>query len=252
MILKRETDATFINAIANHASVREHMLGKGLIDYTPVIKNTANVVLTGPMGGMVFHQLVPGFFEIHTQVLPEGRGAWALEMAQSALLWIFTRTVASEVMTRVPDGNLPARDLTRRCGGVLEQKAFIELDGEQVGWSIYRMTIQDWLKTSPYLEERGRMFHVKLHGEYDRLGLKIERHGDDPWHNRHAGAAAFMIAGGQVAKGIGYYNRWAGMALAPMISLASVDPLIVNIQDAYLKINGDDFEVMENPSCRAA
>lgn len=252
MRLERATDAKFINAVANHPAVKPYMLlrrGENM-DYSGIVSDPRNVVLTGEYGGMAFHNLLPGLFEVHTQSLPEGRGAWTLEMAHSALLYMFSKTEAVEIFTRVPYENEPAKKLTLAMGGVFEQSAEVDLDGRLIGWSIYRLTMQDWIKTSPLLEGIGQMFHVKLHDQYDALDLAIARHEDDAWHNRNVGAAHSMIAGGQAYKGVGFYNRWARMALAPMIGIIGKDPLVIDIQDCWLKIAGDGFKVMEKPKCR--
>lgn len=245
--IERATDAAFINYVANEPSVHPHLLAGGqAIDYTPVVNDANNVVLVGSHGGMVFHKCMPGIFEVHTQALPEGRGRWTLEMAHSCLMWMFTRTDAIEIFTRVPHGNEPARTLTLNVGGVLEQHVSIPIHGDDVTFGVYRLRIEDWIKTSPYLEAMGAAFHARLHAEYDRLGMKVAKHDPDPWHDRNAGMAYLMITGGQIAKGVGYYNRHAVMAMAPPISLISMDPVVVNIQDAYLKVRPDGgFDVME-------
>ena len=96
MMLERATDAKFINAVANHPAVRPHILAKAneALDFAPVAADTNNVILVGPYGGMIFHRLLPGLFEVHTLMLPEGRGDGTLDMAHSALLYMFSCTVS--------------------------------------------------------------------------------------------------------------------------------------------------------------
>ena len=246
MILERATDAEFINFVANDPAVRPHLLGgTKAIDYSPLVKDHNNVVLQAEHGGMVFHKLMSGFFEVHSQRLPSGSPAWTLEMAHSALLYMFTKTDCVEIMTRVPVANEPARKLTLAMGGVLEQTVGGEVGGEPIMWGIYRLTCQDWIRTSPLLEARGEWFHARLHGLYDEHDMAVEKHDSDPWHDRHVGMAVSMILGGQVDKGVGFYRRWCMMALAPPISVVSRDPLVIDINDCLLHVHDGTFDIVE-------
>lgn len=244
-MIQRATDATFINAVLNHPSVRPHVHGKpGPLDMTAAIQDPNNLVLTGEHGGMILVQHIPGCWEIHTQVLPEGRGRWALEMAQSCMDWLFSKTNATDIFTRIPAGNIAAEALTRACGAMLEERVWQDL-GDGPGWvKLYSGRIQDWIKIAPGLVERGERFHRMLKEKAAVAEITTEDHPDNEWHDRHVGAAAGMIMGGQPIKGVLVFNRWAAMGLAPPIKLMSLDPLIIDITDCRLKITGDDFEVM--------
>ena len=245
MIIERATDASFINAGVNHPAVRPFVQAPPgqVIDLTPVVQNPDNFVLQGDHGGMVLMQVVPSVYEAHTQVLPEGRGEWGLKMAMACGDWLFTHTNATEIITRVPTGNLPALALTRACGMRLEARVMQELGGEEKEVDIFAGRIQDWIKVAPGLVERGKDFHRKLRQRYDEAGIKSEIHPSDEWHDRHVGAACGMFMGGQPIKGCLIYNRWAAMALAPRITLVSLDPLVIDITEARLEIVGDDFRV---------
>lgn len=244
-MIERATDAAFINAVANHPSVRPHVHGRpGPIDLAVAVGNPNFRVLTGQHGGMVFAQKIPGCWEIHTMVLPEGRGVWALKMARACVDHMFSRTNCVEVFTRVPAGNLGALALTKACGAMLEHRAWQDL-GDGAGWvELYSGRLQDWIKTAPHLAERGRDFHRRLAEKYRVAGIQLPSHAEDGWHDQHVGAAAGMITGGQVAKGISVFNRWAAMAMAPPITLLSTDPVVIDITDCKIKIVGDDFEVV--------
>lgn len=248
-MIARATDATFINEVVNHPAVRPFVHGpKGPLDLTAVVANPNNIVLTGQHGGIIFTQLLPGLFEIHTQVLPDGRGTWALHMAQQAVEWLFSRTGAVEVFTRVPEGNVGAMALARACGAKPEQRTMQSLgDGNPVAVEIYGGRIQDWIRTAPGLVDRGTDFHKRLESKARAAGIPINHHMQDNWHDRHVGAAAGMILGGQVVKGVLFFNRWAVMALAPLMKVISLQPLVLDITDCRLEIQGEDFEVVPCP-----
>lgn len=247
MIVERSTDAGFINRVANHPDVRPflHWPQDRDVDLTPYVQNPNNLLLQGEFGGMLIIQHLAGLYELHTQIIPEGRGAWALKMAHDCVEYLFTRTNAVEVFTRVPQGNVAALALTKACGARMEQRVLQNFGGEMVQLDIYGGRIQDWIKVAPGLEEMGREFHARLHTKAYQAGLNIDHHESDDWHDRHVGAAAAMILGGQWIKGVSVFNRWAAMAMAPPIKVISVEPLVLDITDCAIMVQGNDFEVMK-------
>src|SRR5947209_10090690 len=120
--IERHFDAKRLNEIVNHPSVYPWVQGAvtGELDLSDPISDPRNVLLMGEHGGVVFGWHSPGIYEAHTQVLPEGRGAWSVAMVRAALEWMFTRTDAMEIWTRVPHGNLGARALAKAIGGKFE------------------------------------------------------------------------------------------------------------------------------------
>ncbi len=245
-MIQRATTAEFINAVVNHPAVRPFVHAPpGPVDLSAVVVNPNHLVLTAEYGGMVLFQHVPGLYEIHTQVLPKGRGEWALNMAQECVRYLFTRTAATEVFTRVPEGNVAAMALARACGAKPEYRPQLQHmpDGD-FNIEIYGGRIQDWIKIAPGLEELGAEFHDRLHAKAEAAGIKTSDHAKNPWHDRNVGAAAAMILGGQVVKGVTFYNRWAAFALAPPITLQSLTPTVIDITDCRLLVEGDDFQVI--------
>lgn len=245
-MIERAQSAEFINYVANHPAVRSALLGPpGPIDMTAVVKNPHHCALTGEHGYMLMVQHVTGIYELHTTVLPEGRGEWAYQMALACVDWLFTRTNATEVFTRVPAGNLAAKALTKACGAILEHTVWQNL-GKQTLVEVYSGRIQDWIKIAPGLVERGQKFHELLHSKATAMGRAHPIHEDNDWHDRHVGAAAGMITGGQPIKGVMVYDRWAAMALTPAITLLSLDPVVIDIRDCKIKVTGDDFEILRD------
>jgi hypothetical protein len=245
--IERETDAHRFNRIANDPAVDRFVRGyiQGRMDFTPAVANPNNVLLMGEHGGVLFHQFDPTLYEAHTIVLPEGRGAWTVAMVNAALHWMFTRTHAMEIFTKVPRGNKGALGLVRAIHGdrLFTRKDGWVMDLDPIPADIYGLHVTDWLQHGPGLAERGAWFHRRLEAEYARHG-RIERpHDDDSVHDRYVGAAVEMIFGGQPHKGVLLYNRWAVMAGYTPVQIVGGSPLTIDIRDAILIVRDNDFWV---------
>lgn len=248
-MLERIFDADKINRIVNDPSIYPWVRGaaEGPLDLGPLLQDKRHVCLLGEFGGCLFFQQSPGIYEAHTQILPQGRGIWAVDTVRAALHWMFTRTDAVEIWTRCPRGNLAARALARAIHGREEMtvaRGWVR-DGKIIPATIFSLTIQEWMKTAPHLVEVGKWYHDKLEDEYRVLGHQEPIHEDDDTHNRYVGAAVEMIRGGQPLKGELFYNRFATMAGYAPIRIVGVDPVMVNIKDATLEMHGRNFFVSE-------
>lgn len=250
MKLVRETDAHWLNRVVNDPSVYENVRGyhQGRLDLSEALHKPQNVLLSGEHGCIIFDCQMPGLYEAHTTVLPAGRGAWTLEMVNEALRWMFCKTDAIEIFTRVPKGNLAARALVRAIHGTFEfrRKDGWVKDNDPIPADMFSIDFKQWARTAPGLPERGAWFHHRLEEEYTRLGRKEPSHDDDAVHDRYVGAAVEMILGGQPDKGVLFYNRWALMAGYQPVSIVAREPLTINIADALIIVRGDDFWV---PAC---
>jgi len=252
--ITRHTDAAHINAILNHPDVYPWVRGPvdGPLDMGPLMQQAGEhvYVLMGVHGGQVYERLQPGLFEVHSQFLAAGRGAWAIEATRQSLEWMFTRTEAMELLTRVPHGNAPAKALAKGIGGTFEftnPKGWV-MHGKPVPADIYSLKIQDWIRTAPGLVEKGQWFHDRLEQELARHGASELAHPDDEAHDRHVGAAVGMFLGGQPHKGAVIYNRFAALGGYHPIEIVSLDPLAVDIGTAVLEMRGDDFVIPFMPS----
>ncbi len=242
--IERKHDAIFVNAVANHPDVapfvRGYLLGK--MDFGEAVKDPNTVFLAGEHGVMIFHQHQPGLWECHTMVKPSGRGFWTLKFVRACLFWVFTKTNAIEIMTRVPKGNIPALALVRAIKGVYEfmnRRGWV-MDNDLIPAEIYSMHVQNWIRDADGLRERGAWFHARLEKEMARFGSKPE-HQSDPEQNRHVGAACEMIFGGQPHKGVVFYNRYAAMNDLTQASLIGVSPVSVDIGIGVLVMRDGDF-----------
>lgn len=245
--LEIQQDAKRLNEICNHPDVHPWVANEAgvPVDLSAVIGRPDTVCLLGEHGGILFQQLQVGLWESHTQVLPKGRGPWALAMANACLHWLFTHTECVEVMTRCPHGNLGAKALAKGVGGVFE---FVnprgwQRDGKAVSADIYSLKIQDWMRNASGLCERGRWFHERLEAEMARHECPLPPHPDDATHDRYVGAATEMFFAGQPHKAVIFYNRWASMSGYFPIGLLSVAPIVVDIQTAALVMHEDTFHV---------
>jgi hypothetical protein len=245
-MLKRTFDAAAVNTIVNHPAVRPTLGGAGYLDLTAVVHDTRNYALFGDHGGIVFARMQDAIYEAHTQVLPEGRGAWTLRMTQDALKMMFCGTEAIEILTQVPNGNRPAKILAQVIHGAYEftNHVGLEVDGKPVATDVYSLTIQRWMKKAPRLIDRGRWFHSHLEGEYTRLDRDIPTHDDDDDHDRYVGVAVEAILAGWPEKGVALYNRWAALAGYAKINIVSLDPLVLDIVDARLLVENNSFTVI--------
>ena len=242
-VVKRDYDAKRLNHVANHPDVYRWVKGSfnGYLDLTPIVQDQRNILLMGEYGGVMFVNHQPGFYEAHTQMLPEGRGEWALWTVRAALHWMFTHTEAVEIMTKVPKGNLGARALVRSIHGKFEfrrENGWV-LDGQSVPADIYSLTIQDWMRTAEGLTERGEWFHNKLEKELSQ-GLGIP----DPIYLRYVGATVETMLANQPQKATVLYSRWAAMSGYTPIRILTENPLVIDIGGTLIAVRNDDFWVM--------
>ncbi len=251
--IERRFDAIFINRIANHPEVapfvRGYLLGK--MDFAEAVTDRNNMFLTSEHGAMIFNCLQPGLFEAHTMVLPQGRGLWTLRFVRACLFWMFTRTNAMEIMTRVPKGNVPAMALVRSIKGVYEftnRRGWV-MDNDPVPADIYSMHAQSWIRDAEGLRERGEWFHAKLTMELSRLGSVASAGQSVAMRDRHIGAACEMVFGGQPHKGIIFYNRFAAMNDLHPASLIGINPISIDLGFGVIVMRDNDFWLA---SCEAA
>lgn len=141
-------DADRIERIANDPSVYPWICGRKTepFDFKEMVKDRNNIFLFGEFGGFYFRNMDGRVFDAHSMVLPEGRGHWASQAAESALNWIFAHTNAQEVTMSVPKGNLPVRALVRLLGA--EFRGTIEngwhLRGKDVPVDVYSILKDGW------------------------------------------------------------------------------------------------------------
>lgn len=249
LCVRREFEAGAINKIINDPAVFTLVAlpSQTEIDMTEILKDTNNVLLMVDGGGLFFHWQEPGVYEVHTQFLPEVRGAFALRATRDAITWMFLHTDCMELQTKVPECNPGAEFWAKAIGGVFEfrRDAAWEVPGGLVGVKYYVLRHSDWFRSAKWLEGKGIGFHKRLEDEYKRLGHEHKSHDDDSAHNRNVGMACETILAGQVIKGVVLYNKWARFAGYSQMAIVALEPRIINIGEALLLATGDTFEVLK-------
>lgn len=232
-------DAGFVNAVLNDAAVRPWVadLGEGAIDLTSALQTPKVTALRGEHGIFIVIQLDAGIYEVHTATLQSGRGAWSRVFAAEGASYMFTRTDAVELLTRVPATHEAARRLTLDAHFRLQFTTLPEcrFRGELVPVEVYSLSVQDWANAAPDMERRGEEFHQWLNRQV--ASDSGPPHASDPAHNRAVAVAIDMICGGQIAKGLVWYNRWAVESRHPLITLLGVDPVQVSFDAGVLTMS---------------
>lgn len=242
--LSRATDAARLNELVNHPSIYPLVRGAsdGAMDLTPIVANPNNHVLIAEHGAVVFGIRQHGLYEMTAAALPEFLRDDGAEMVREAIGWAFTHTDAVEIYVRVPEVDHPAYPLAAAIGFDFDfdvTHGWI-YDGAPVRAEVRSLTIQKWMRTAPGLEEAGRAFHAEVQRELSWSGIAGEIESDD-LANRYAGAAFSMVSGGQPAKGVIFYNRFALMASRQIVTLLGTDPVALGIGGQMFEVHGKNL-----------
>lgn len=246
LLVDRELDAARINAVLNHPAVRPWVAGAedGVLDATGALRRDSTYLLMGEFGGCMFCALQPGVYEVHTQVLPTGRGDWTRQMTKDAVHWLFTRTDCYEIVTRVPRGHIGAKAATMQVGMKYEftaEKCLFR--GKSVEMDVYGFRIQDWARDAVYLGDFGQKFHVFLESEAARLGITEPIHENYEAHNQYLGAGLEMFLSGNTKKAVAFYNRWASVARHRVVSY--LDDNNIGFDIGVLRRDAQALEVVQ-------
>lgn len=101
-LLSLSRDTSAINAVVNHPAVRPFVGAPdaGDLDLAPLVADEMNLFPFGEHGGFALCWTAPHTREVHTFILPEGRGAWAREAAEEGIALAIehgTRTLWTQV-----------------------------------------------------------------------------------------------------------------------------------------------------------
>jgi len=115
-VIERSFDAARINELVNHPTVRP-FIGPGdqALDLTDNVTDFNNIFLLGPSGGFGYLWTAPQTYEIHTFILPEGRGRNAYGLAQESLAYMRSQG-ALHLWTRVLPEAVNVRRFTIAAG----------------------------------------------------------------------------------------------------------------------------------------
>lgn len=114
-MLTPEKDAIKINRIINDPSIAPYVCGKltGVLDVTHFVNDPKNVFFVGEHGCCCFMWMEDEQYELHTAVLPDGRGRWARDNFRLCRDWMWANTAAKRIVTLVPSSNRMALGAAR-------------------------------------------------------------------------------------------------------------------------------------------
>lgn len=254
MDIERSFDAERLNAIVNHPDIRPDVAdaSEGALDLTAIVNDKRNVLVSGEYGSVMYRYVLPCLYEAHTQILPEGRGEWAVEFTKATGEYMFTKTNAFELATRIPQTHAGAKALAVQAGFKYEftRDDNCKFRGEDVPVDIYSSRLQDWMSKAKGMKEVGESFHKHLHAEAERLGIGEKPHDNDENHNQYVGACLKMLFGGQLDKALIFYNRWALLSRHAPITLIAQQPPVIKFDIGLLRMNGNRIEDLEVILCQ--
>ncbi len=115
-LLSRCADAAVLNSLVNDPAIRPSVGGDPAmpLDLSALAGDPSHFFLVGAHGGFGYLWCAPRVFEVHTFVLPAGRGAWAAQAAAESLATISQD--ADKVWTRVAPDAPNVAAFARRAG----------------------------------------------------------------------------------------------------------------------------------------
>lgn len=243
--MKRSTDVVAFAKLLAHPEVAPHVW---LDRLTPqrlceLINDEKNYLLCSKNAALFFHWQEPGVYELHTQALPEGRGKEVKNLALEAIDFMFCSTDCMELLTKVELTNHRAALGAHIIGFTAEFE--IPRTPPMHG---YALRFEQWVAKAASLLPLGEKFHSDLSRGVATLNKTLPPHPPDLTHDRRVGACAMMLQGGQIAKAVILYNRWARFTGYDVVKVISVSPLILDVgQGVWVSVEGDKMEVLRCP-----
>jgi Protein of unknown function (DUF2824) len=248
-MIRRTFDPAEVNAIVNDPEVFKQLKLPGIesVDLSSTIFDLRNVVLMVNGGCIVFSQLEPGIYEVHTNFLADYRGSNAIRQSLAAYRWMFTRTDCMVLHTKVPAFNKAAEVFCRLVGATKEfdRTSLWPTENGLVDMSFWTLRYDDWVRKTPSLKKSGREFHERFDRERLRHGITEENHPDEDCHDLYVGVCAETFYGGQPEKAVILYNQWARFSGYAPISLISLNPIVIDIASAALLVEDGTFTVIK-------
>lgn len=133
----RSFDADAVNALVNHPTIRPGVGGVGDLDLTQAVETLSNWFLLGEYGGFACCWSGPGIYEVHTFILPEGRGRWAIDAVSDAVA-IMTAEGAELLWTRVDPAAAHTKRFCKLTGFERAGVNPLDLGSGLVEYEIYR------------------------------------------------------------------------------------------------------------------
>lgn len=251
----RTLDASAFNEIIKHPDVRP-LLGFAdpsvEVDLTAVVGNIDNFAFLTPHGdgGYLLLKLQPGLYAAHTLALPTARGRPMIRLMREGFAAMFKASDAVEIITQIPDGNANAKALSDVAGfrDTFRRESFFPMNGELVGCQFRSLGYADWVMGDKANLAAGRELHEVLAESPGHVN-----HPEDSVHDHWVGATIGGCVEGNMAKAIGFYNRWASIAGYGTARILSTQPPVVDIGDAVIQLADGRIEILtrrEAPSAQ--
>ncbi|WP_422057962.1 hypothetical protein [Sphingomonas sp.] len=137
-ILEPSRDGERINALVNHPAIRPHVGGDVArpLDLSAAVADCDNFFLLGEHGGFACCWSAPSVFEVHTFILPEGRGPWAAQAAADGIA-LMAQHGARHLWTRVAPDAENVRSYTLRAGFTPAGVRTLDLGAGPVTYQLY-------------------------------------------------------------------------------------------------------------------
>jgi hypothetical protein len=214
-------DADVLDAILHHPDVGERtrhdempplaeMTLKPLLETNPSASAVLARVRGVPAGAWLVLAKGAGVFEIHTNFLPQYRGAKALLASRLCLEYLFLQTPVTRLVSFCPDCLPEAWSYAQACGFKRDyvRAAAWPKGGKRHDVAHVSLTVEEWARSAwPRFTEQGKDFHQKLFNQVDE-----GHHEDDDNHNGMVGLAAEMLLSGFGHKAQAFFNEWAAQA----------------------------------------
>jgi hypothetical protein len=134
----RTFDTSLINGLVNDPAIRPFVGGDGAskLDLTEAIANEDNHFVAGDHGAFAFTWSSPGSYEVHTFILPSGRGTWSRGFALAARDYM--AQFAKQLWTRVPVGAANIAAFTEDAGFSRCGSQTLDIGAGPVAYDLYQ------------------------------------------------------------------------------------------------------------------
>jgi len=138
-MLDRSYDADRINLVVNDPAVRPFVgaVDAGDLDLTEAVERPEHWFLMGEHGGFGLIWTAPNVHEVHTFILPSGRGKWAVKAAE-AMIDFARKNGDTMLWTKIPP-KLKHVGSYARLMGMKTTDMVVETFGEP--YEIYKMEL---------------------------------------------------------------------------------------------------------------
>lgn len=226
-------DKAEVTGICMHPEVRKWTACDGAPDFdADRWFKGRNMIVLMQGGCFLSNWLGDRTWQVHTNILPEARGKWALVNAGLSIMLGFIGSEAESFVTMVPANNRPAKWFALNMGfrSTFTRKDKWPHGGKLWDLNFYRLDIDDWILQG-HLLEVGKAFHKEV-----ELQLGHESHAEDSVHDCYVGACIALVNAGRVDKAMRIYNRWAREAGYVPLQVVAHNPLVIDAQTFFISV----------------